>query len=130
MVFPSLHQHYCLEMPTCHLARRSTPHIPSSCPLIQGSSLCPSPWNVNPREPCFHLPPAIHAPLQTSLNSSMSHEIANIQLFFTQKNSNFMKSNLTELSMIPSPVTIRHSMSVHLINANICPLLLRYELGW
>ena len=73
------------------------------------------------------LPPALSPPATPHfgfpLNSPMSLEIANIQQFFTQKNSNFMKLNLTELSMIPSPITIRHSMSVHLIDANICPLL-------
>lgn len=34
-----------------------------------------------------------HGPL---LNSAVLHEIANIQLFFIQKNSNFVKLNLTE----------------------------------
>ena len=73
------------------------------------------------------VPPALSPPatphFRLPLNSSMSLEMANIQQFFTQKNSNFMKLNLTELSMIPPPITIRHSMSVHLIDANICPLL-------
>ena len=122
--FLSLHQHHCLEMPTCHLA--------ASPPL---TSLVHAHWfGGQPLYQCLEsgpmrttVPPALSPPatphFRLPLNSSMSLEMANIQQFSTQKNSNFMKLNLTELSMIPPPITIRHSMSVHLIDANICPLL-------